>query len=84
MKLQERTREAIGDGEGVSPRACPEAYLQRTWMLLPQKFAPTEHDCRLYPGAIHPYERLAVSEAAGGTSCRPARFDGDVNALGQM
>jgi hypothetical protein len=27
---------------------------------------------------------LAVSEAAGGTSGRQERFDGDVSALGQM
>jgi len=78
MKLADRTREAIGDGEGISPRAYPEAYLQRTWMLLLSKSAPTGDACRLYPGAICPYERLAVSEAASGTSRRPARFDGDV------
>jgi len=75
MKLADRTREAIGDGEGISPRAYPEAYLQRTWMLLLSKSAPTGDACRLYPGAI------CHIQTSGGYPRRPAELRVDRGVL---
>ena len=43
-----RTREAIGDGEGISPRACPEDVM----LSGPNKLRRRGRSCRLYAGAI--------------------------------